>query len=63
MLNPYIDAQGIFHGILFDIYDFELERYRNINDFLILANNLAWLLQTFGILHIYYEFIPIEFEW
>jgi len=65
MLNPYIDTRGIFHGILFDVYDFEflLSLYLNLKIDIAFANNMAWLLQTFGILHLYYEIIPIEFEW
>ena len=66
MLNPYIDARGIFHGIIIDIYDFDLLRI-TIEDirhrkFLInFENNIAWLLQILRILYPYYIIVPIEF--
>ena len=65
MLNPYIDARGIFHGILFDIYDFEflLSLYLNLKIDIAFANNIAWLFQYLGIIDNYFILVPISFEW
>ena len=60
MLNPYIDARGIFHGILFDIYDFDyipIDKNNSIST----TNDIAWFLQLLLILKVYYIIVPIEF--
>ena len=66
ILNPYIDKQGYFNGVLYDIYDFELLPYYYKNDYynyrLTLANNGAYALQNRKMIDKYYLLVPIKFK-
>lgn len=61
IINPKIDAQGNFTGILYDKYDFTALSYNN--DFgTAVANNIAYLLQDTNILDNYYVLVPVKIE-
>lgn len=66
VLEPYIDSQGYFHGILFDKYDFDWFGYYkslDLNDiFAYLVNDYFALIQLFNG-HNYYILAPIIFKW
>lgn len=66
ILNPYIDSQGYFNGVLYDIYDFDKLPYYYNNDYynygLTLANNGAYALQTVNMIDKYYLLVPIKFK-
>ena len=66
ILEPHIDSQGYFNGILFDKYDFDwLEYYKKFDyKHLItyLANDIFFIIQiTNG--HNFYILVPIMFKW
>ncbi len=69
ILNPYIDNQGYFNGVLYDIYDFDLLPY-NKSDLLNwynnnkteLTNNIAYYLQVNNKIDKYYILVPIKFK-
>ncbi len=63
VLEPYIDSQGYFHGILFDKYDFNnvyLKYYSNLKTTIV--NNYFWVIQHEAG-HNYYILAPILFKW
>jgi hypothetical protein len=63
VLEPYIDSQGYFHGILFDKYDFDneyLKYYSNLKTTIV--NNYFWVIQHEAG-HNYYILAPILFKW
>lgn len=61
ILNPYIDKQGYFNGVLYDIYDFDWTwDLKNLDLFKI--NNSAWFLQLIKDLDKYYILVPIKFR-
>ena len=66
VLEPYIDSQGYFHGILFDKYDFSwVEFYKSIDyDDIIayIANDYFFIIQLLKG-HNYYILVPILFKW
>lgn len=64
ILEPKIDKNGYFHGILFDKYDFDLD-YTSIyeNPFLTAANNHFWRLQQIYHIKNFYILAPIRFKW
>lgn len=66
ILEPYIDSQGYFHGILFDKYDFDwFEFYKSLNYYNIIAyfaNDYFRIIQLFKG-HNYYILAPIIFKW
>ncbi len=69
ILNPYIDNQGYFNGVLYDIYDFDFLPY-NKSDLLNwinnnkteLTNNIAYYLQNKNKIDKYYVLVPIKFK-
>ena len=61
ILNPYVDNQGYFNGVLYDIYDFNWTwDVRNLDLFKI--NNSAYFLQLVNGLDKYYILVPIRFK-
>ena len=66
VLEPYIDSQSYFHGILFDKYDFEWSEYLKNIDYdtykTYIANNYFVLIQLLNG-HNYYILAPILFKW
>ncbi len=61
ILNPYIDNQGYFNGVLYDIYDFNWTwNLKNLDLFRV--NNSAYFLQLVNGLDKYYIFVPIRFK-
>ncbi len=62
VINPRIDSNGVFKGLLYDKYDFDL-LYGTGAVEPILINNFAFVLQTTGNIKNYYVFVPIEFKW
>ncbi|MBR1460574.1 hypothetical protein IJ596_02925, partial [bacterium] len=66
VLEPYIDSQGYFHGILFDKYDFDWSEYLKNIDYdtykAYIANNYFVLIQLLKG-HNYYILAPILFKW
>ena len=61
ILNPYIDNQGYFNGVLYDIYDFNWTwNIKNLDLFKI--NNSAYFLQLVNGLDKYYILVPIRFK-
>ena len=68
ILNPHIDNDGYFRGILFDKYDYELnwDYYSNLTSPGVIGtilNNLAFALQQIQKLGNFYVLIPIKFKW
>ena len=62
ILNPYIDNQGYFNGVLYDIYDFDLMKdYSNL--YLAGINNIAYSLQKTSQIDKYYVLVPIRYKW
>ena len=61
ILNPYIDNQGYFNGVLYDIYDFDLMKDYS-NPYLARINNFAYGLQKVKFLDKYYVLVPIKFK-
>ena len=61
ILNPYIDKQGYFNGVLYDIYDFDLMKDYS-NPYLAGINNFAYGLQKVKFLDKYYVLVPIKFK-
>ena len=66
VLEPYIDSQGYFHGILFDKYDFDwVEFYKSFDYYDIItyiANDYFRIIQILNG-HNYYILAPIIFKW
>ncbi len=64
ILNPTIDKSGNFSGLLFDKYDFASQylKYKEKDSFVTIANEIAFVGQTFGVLKNYYILIPIKFK-
>ena len=66
ILEPYIDSQGYFHGILFDKYDFDwVEFYKSLDYYDIItyiANDYFFIIQLLNG-HSYYILAPIIFKW
>ena len=63
VLEPYIDSQGYFHGILFDKYDFDLLykiAYKNPVTYII--NDIFFIIQI-ARGHNFYILAPIIFKW
>ena len=59
ILNPYIDNQGYFNGVLYDIYDFNWTwNIKNLDLFKI--NNSAYFLQLVNGLDKYYILVTIR---
>lgn len=60
ILNPYVDNQGYFNGILYDIYDFnwmkfDFSDWKNIkNNKTTAINNIAYGLQKTSQIDKYY---------
>ena len=64
ILNPTIDKNGNFSGLLFDKYDFRpmlKEEFIDKNQ-IAKINNKAYILQSFGQIENYYILIPIKFR-
>ena len=75
ILNPYVDNQGYFNGVLYDIYDFDwmnfdfsgwqnIENIRSIieNNITLGINNIAYGLQKSNQIDKYYVLVPIKFK-
>ena len=62
VLEPRIDENGYFHGILFDKYDFSSDYDYISNPFLATANNYFYLLQK-TLDRNFYVLTPITFKW
>ena len=69
ILNPYIDNQGYFNGVLYDIYDFDKLPYveSTFINFIKdnetqLINNFAYYLQDNKQIDKYYVLVPIKFK-
>ena len=69
ILNPYIDKQGYFNGVLYDIYDFDKLPYveSTFINFIKdnetqLINNFAYYLQDNKQIDKYYILVPIKFK-
>ncbi len=68
ILNPYVDNQGYFNGVLYDIYDFDLidfdfSDWENIKNSKTTAiNNIAYGLQKANHIDKYYVLVPIKFK-
>ncbi len=63
VLEPYIDSDGYFHGILFDKYDFDwLYKMAYKKPFTYIINNYFALIQLLNG-HNYYILAPIIFKW
>ena len=68
ILNPYIDNQGYFNGVLYDIYDFDFidfdfSDWENIKNSKTTAiNNIAYGLQKANQIDKYYVLVPIKFK-
>lgn len=60
ILNPKVDSNGYFTGILYDKYDFDLI-YKNY-DFNVMANDVFWALQSTPYGKNYYTLTPIRFK-
>lgn len=64
ILEPTIDENGYFHGILFDKYDFDLHYKDMYKDaFNTLANDYFWLLQEVYRNKNFYILAPVKFKW
>lgn len=61
ILNPQIDKNGYFSGLVFDKYDFSL-LLKNLNTETTKLNNGAFTLQSLKQLENYYLLIPIKFK-
>ena len=61
ILNPYVDNQGYFNGVLYDIYDFDLMKDYS-NPYLAGINNFAYGLQKVNQIDKYYVLVPIKFK-
>ena len=63
ILEPTI-KNGYFHGILFDIYDFDIEYYDYYNSaFITAANDYFWHLQEKYPYKVFYILAPVIFKW
>lgn len=62
ILNPYVDNQGYFNGVLYDIYDFDLMKDYS-NPYLAGVNNIAYSLQKTSQIDKYYVLVPIRYKW
>lgn len=68
ILNPYVDNQGYFNGVLYDIYDFDFidfdfSDWENIKNSKTTAiNNIAYGLQKANQIDKYYVLVPIKFK-
>jgi hypothetical protein len=63
ILEPTI-KNGYFHGILFDIYDFDIEYYDYYNSaFITAANDYFWHLQEKYPYKVFYILAPVTFKW
>lgn len=64
ILNPTIDKNGNFSGLLFDKYDFESQyyKYKESDSFITFANEIAWVGQILGQIKNYYLLIPVKFK-
>ena len=64
ILEPTIDRNGYFHGILFDKYDFDLKYKDMYNDiFTTAANDYFWILQETHRNKNFYILAPVTFKW
>ena len=61
ILNPNINKNGYFSGLVFDKYDFS-PLYKNLNSETTKLNNGAYALQSLKQLENYYVIIPIKFK-
>ncbi|OKZ72232.1 MAG: hypothetical protein BHV87_12660 [Clostridiales bacterium 36_14] len=70
ILNPYIDNQGYFNGVLYDIYDFDwldfdfdiFDRNSIEHNKTAAINNAAYYLQVNNKIDKYYILVPIKFK-
>jgi len=64
ILNPTIDKNGNFSGLLFDKYDFDFmkEEFSSKNFKTAIYNNFAYGLQETNVIKNYYLLIPIKFK-
>ena len=62
IINPKIDKNGYFKGILFDLYDYDWIKFHLDNWRTAGINNSAFILQQIGLLKNYYILIPIKFK-
>ncbi len=64
ILNPTIDKNGNFSGLLFDKYDFEEMKFKifDKNNKTTFYNNSAYFLQEKNKIENYYLLIPIKFR-
>lgn len=66
VINPSIDSNGVFKGLLYDKYDFDWLKYTTSSGASIKTtaiNNAAFVLQSTGNIKNYYVLVPIEFKW
>lgn len=64
ILNPQIDNDGNFSGLLYDKYDFDPFYYNYYKDFkMTTANNLFYMLGGIKAAQSYYVLTPIKFKW
>lgn len=64
VLNPHVDKNGKFTGLLYDKYDFEPMKYNTnyTNNVTTFFNNEAVKLHNDGQLEYYYILAPIKFQ-
>lgn len=62
VLNPHIDKDGYFNGLVFDLYDFKLGGLNKNEDYnkMTAKNNSAAMLQWARMIKNYYILIPIR---
>ena len=62
IINPKVEQNGYFKGILFDLYDYDWIKFHLDNWRTAGINNSAFILQQIGLLKNYYILIPIKFK-
>lgn len=63
ILNPSVDANGNFSGMLFDKYDYKLQNKKELpNDTIREYNNFMAIAQRIPIANNYYVIVPIKFK-
>lgn len=62
VLNPHIDKDGYFNGLIFDLYDFKKNKYIKNSEYdkSTFFNNSAYRLQELKLIKNYYTLIPIK---
>lgn len=62
ILNPSINEDGYFTGLMFDKYDYDFITNDKNNFKTKFINNSAYILQNYKIIQNYYTLIPIKFK-